>query len=910
MCCVVCAALLGVAVPALSDPQAAPLSAQSTSLSGAVRVYLSSLSGQTSLTLTVDGSYSINGDASRMLARGGSVRVSFESGQLYLTINGSRQNMGARFTLRRHQGSGVNGLKIAQSSSPNSWYNGDFEFAVLNGRMYTIVHVYMEDYIHGVLPYEMGSSFPLEALKAQAVAARTYTVQAMNRGGANYDVVDTTADQVYRGVSTSGDRTEQAATATAGVVAMHNGQFVGGYYSASNGGQTEAVKNAWGNSSFPYLGVQDDPYDLANPSSPSRSFIVYGNATLMGPLEPLLKSKVASQFTALGTATSAGSVSIAGISNVAAHTPMYPVPSRLYTKVDITALASPFPGGSHTAVTVTFDFFSELKSLLGLGINSTRNELLTVEPSGSNFILRTRRFGHGIGMSQRGAQQMANQGLSYQQIIGFYYPGCNLVKYSFSGSVLSNPGGTDAPQATAPPQQPVDGDRSGATVTLSNPASWLNLRQSPSTGAAILAQLMHGQQLKVLTTDGVWCQVQHGALTGYVMQDFLTFAQANNEDNVTADPPGEAAPTPPPNEPPSGSADEKKDGWAVVAVPDGTTLNLRLQPSALSSILLRMPNRAQVQCAPFNDAWAQVRYNGVHGYAMRVYLAPLGEAPTQPAPDPGGAPQPGGTATVNLLDSRSKLNFRAAAGFGSRVIATIPHGATVEIVQYATDWCAAKYLGSSGYLSTAYLLFSADPGEAPSATPEATAPPASSGELVVSATSLNLRASPSTSAKLLAQLPQGARLTQLEQLAGWYKVRWITMEGYVSAAYVRPAEGAPASAAPDLQPTPPAATPSAPASAAAFPEATATPTPTPPGAPAAGHAPVNSGAVTPANGEIFAEGYQHWEDKAPSVKIPAGSALDVLAYAGKDAEWCEIVFFGERFFVRTEDLKLERAVKP
>jgi len=317
-----------------------------------VRVYLSSLSSQTALTLTVDGSYSINGDASRMLSRGGSVRVSYESGQLYLTANGSTQNMGAQFFLRRHQGSGINGLKIAQSASPNSLYNGDFEFAVRNGRMYPIVHVFMEDYIRGVLPYEMGSSFPLEALKAQAVAARTYTVQAMNKRAAYYDVVDTTADQVYRGLSVSSDRYEQAASGTAGVVALYNGQCVGGYYGASNGGQTESIKNVWGNSSLPYLGVRDDPYDLANPGSTTRSFIVYASGSPLGPLESLIKSKVAAKLTAQGTFTAAGDVSIGGISRVTAHTPMYPAPSRLYTKVDMTISGSASPGGA-TAISST-----------------------------------------------------------------------------------------------------------------------------------------------------------------------------------------------------------------------------------------------------------------------------------------------------------------------------------------------------------------------------------------------------------------------------------------------------------------------------------------------------------------------------------------------------------------------------
>lgn len=95
-------------------------------------------------------------------------------------------------------------------------------------------------YCLGVVPYEMSDSFPLEALKAQAVAARTYALRSQNPTQP-YDLVDTTNDQVYRGYVPGNDRTERAIRETRGVCGFYRDQLAQCYYSASNGGQTELV---------------------------------------------------------------------------------------------------------------------------------------------------------------------------------------------------------------------------------------------------------------------------------------------------------------------------------------------------------------------------------------------------------------------------------------------------------------------------------------------------------------------------------------------------------------------------------------------------------------------------------------------------------------------------------------------
>ena len=112
---------------------------------------------------------------------------------------------------------------MRQSRKPGNLYPGDLEFKAVSSsggyKLYTIAHVYIENYLYGVVPYEMGSSAPLEALKAQAVAARTYTVRMMTtRVNGLYDVVDTTGDQTYNGTPTSVSRCNTAVDQTKGIV--------------------------------------------------------------------------------------------------------------------------------------------------------------------------------------------------------------------------------------------------------------------------------------------------------------------------------------------------------------------------------------------------------------------------------------------------------------------------------------------------------------------------------------------------------------------------------------------------------------------------------------------------------------------------------------------------------------------
>ena len=123
--------LLGLLLP----PQARADSGVATgsTVSGTVRVYLSSIGTLTKVDLTVDGSYSIGGDTSRAIARVAQLSVSNSGGTLMFSVNGQSQTMGSRFRLRRHQTSGNNGVRIAQARYPQNLYPGDIEFIAKGG---------------------------------------------------------------------------------------------------------------------------------------------------------------------------------------------------------------------------------------------------------------------------------------------------------------------------------------------------------------------------------------------------------------------------------------------------------------------------------------------------------------------------------------------------------------------------------------------------------------------------------------------------------------------------------------------------------------------------------------------------------------------------------------------------------
>jgi SpoIID/LytB domain protein len=143
-------------------------------------------------------------------------------------------------------------------------YRGELRVVVENARLRAINSLGLEAYLYGVVPSEMPHRWPPEALKAQAVAARSYAL-ATRRSG-DFDVYSDVRSQVYRGIPEEEEQTNEAIDATAGLVVTYGGQVAHTYFFSTSGGRTATVTDVWPSSKpLPYLVSVPDPYDSISP---------------------------------------------------------------------------------------------------------------------------------------------------------------------------------------------------------------------------------------------------------------------------------------------------------------------------------------------------------------------------------------------------------------------------------------------------------------------------------------------------------------------------------------------------------------------------------------------------------------------------------------------------------------------
>ena len=151
------------------------------------------------------------------------------------------------------------GNEGAQTWFKGRKYYGMFEYGRDDNGIAVTNVVHMEDYIRGVIPYEMSPSWPLEALKAQAICARTYAYANLGKHAADgFDICNSTHCQVYYGTSNADEHTDQAVSETRGMYITYGGELIHAYYYSSNGGASEDSENVW-TEELPYLrAVRDD----------------------------------------------------------------------------------------------------------------------------------------------------------------------------------------------------------------------------------------------------------------------------------------------------------------------------------------------------------------------------------------------------------------------------------------------------------------------------------------------------------------------------------------------------------------------------------------------------------------------------------------------------------------------------
>ena len=723
--------------------------ADSTPMDGMVRVFLSSMGNPSTLDITVIGSYSLDGTSSTAIASGTQLTVNFNSstGTLSLTKNGVTTGMGSGFMLHRHDTAGENGVRISQARTSNL-YPGSIEFRVGSGssgyKLYTIAHVYIEDYLYGVLPYEMGSSAPLEALKAQCVSARTYTLRAMkSRSGNTYDVVDTTNDQVYNGTPTGSERCKQAVNETRGLVLKYGSAYAATYYTASNGGQLDSVSNIWGSAEYGYVRVKDDPFDYENTDAQVRTFTVVKNgAQSSQTLAQLLVAKAKSTF-------GATNVTIQSVNNVLPHTQRYAIPSRLYTKLSFFVTAN--CDGVVKQGVLTFDIFSELEGALNMSINSNDNEIWTVTKTATGYTVQSRRFGHGTGLSQRGAMTMGEKGYTFDEILAFYFEGCKLEGYSFIKRIMS-PVTAGASSEVATTMLPVDTQNNiagSAIATLSSKTAELALRVGASAGADVIMGIPHGAVLKVHAVQGDWCFVTYGEVSGYVHKDAVKL---------------------------SGKADGKTETVTTLeaygVVNNGSYLNLRAGAGTSYEILAEIPTGTVLPLLDVNGEWAYTQYGREAGYVSMDHVTRSDRYT--------GAASDGDAAGVQITAAGGTKMY-ATPSLNGYVVMTLPEGVIGKLKYTDGSWAEVYYAGVTGFVPMSEVALNTISVEEIKDQPTGSAMYA-----VVNSTakSVNMRVANNLSADIILEIERGQTVIVTAEAGDWYAVRYRGLTGYCMKKYL------------------------------------------------------------------------------------------------------------------------------
>ena len=260
-------------------------------------------------------------------------------------------------------------------------FNGTFVLCRDADKLAIINVVPMEDYIAGVLPYEMGPSWPLEALKAQAVAARSYSLHYLLActGKGNYDVENTTRHQVYRGTRAVTAAVRAAVSATAGEVMLFRNKVVPAYFHASCGGYTEGMYRIF-KIDIPYLRGGPCYYCTTNAKRWTLDIPLASFSKLITTGTHTVKSVFITETDASGRAVSLTLVSDGG---------SFIVPAPLIRKT--------------------------------VGPKKLPSLNFTLAVSNGTAHLKGVGNGHGVGMCQVGAYGMAQHGFTYRTILENYY---------------------------------------------------------------------------------------------------------------------------------------------------------------------------------------------------------------------------------------------------------------------------------------------------------------------------------------------------------------------------------------------------------------------------------------------------------------------------------------------------------
>ncbi len=836
-----------------------------------VRVLLST-EGAGKLSIPVTGTYTLaesgrtfTGGTLTVSAGGAGVTVTHSAeGELY----SGRSATVERAVLARSAGS----LRIRVVSGTRSFL-GNFTFSSSNGAVRVVNRVPLSHYLYGVVGYEMSNDFPLEALRAQAVAAKGYVLLRMSNSG-SHDIGDTAGDQVYKGYVSTHTNVINAVDSTINDVLYYNGKPMQCYYAASNGGWMILPGTRWSDSSEDgAYNSGADAYDMKNPSTPretvflptsysqremgTRAFAFVDarmSATVAqdGVIPPEFRFGGVRSIDAVESYGDAGSaadknhttvtVSATVVANLletliptptpaweptpsptpeitpnptATPEPELPTPTpELVAPVEgeegydpewteptptpewelptptpeWAPTPSPTPAWEPTPsptpepelvreIPVSFSFTFAEMAAAGLYTTDSLRIYYAESAAGGHNLLHA-RYGHGVGMSQRGAQQMANEGRSYREILNYYYPGAQLGTMGFV-----SPETVSAPEQTTAATSASTGIVTGGTV---------NLRQTPSTKAESLEQLPAGTNLTLSGMQGEWYYVTApSGSKGFIRYDYVLLTGGN---------------------------------MIAAGTVNASAVNCRTGPDTSFDAIGRLSRDAQVGIFGMENGWYKIMAvsTGAVGFVKGDYIAitktladnpdpgptnapvmtavpeplPDGATPTPivigaatPTPRPAGPPTPAPTATPAPIYAASgyinatRVNIRRGASTRTKSYGRLNKNTPLGIYEKSGSWYRVRVLasGQDGYVYGKYVsLHPADSGGA------ADGQVAAVSRGYINASGVRIRSGPGTGYDSLGKLGRNTTVTVLGTSGSWVhlEVRSSGTQGYVFGKYV------------------------------------------------------------------------------------------------------------------------------
>ena len=224
-----------------------------------VRIMLNEDLSSVSVT-DASGFKATSGSKTVSITGGAIAKVTWSSGKYKLTAGSSSWTF-ANPVVFKPGGSRLKLLNADQNGHVGH-YRGQLRVIRYTAGFMVVNSLALESYLYGVVPRESPSSWPIEALKAQAVAARSYAYGSIGRSGP-FDVYCTTASQMYGGADGEATSSDQAVDATKGVVPKYAGKAITAFFFSTSGGHTENIENVWNTSAVPYLKGVPDPYEPA-----------------------------------------------------------------------------------------------------------------------------------------------------------------------------------------------------------------------------------------------------------------------------------------------------------------------------------------------------------------------------------------------------------------------------------------------------------------------------------------------------------------------------------------------------------------------------------------------------------------------------------------------------------------------